>query len=142
MASNKQIDEILKVNTGVADRAPSWQDGGEMYQAEVNNPQELYWARQNHITYGITPTSGVVNSGTDLQLIVEAVRGDGARLESNVNPESFEWVSSTSDVTVDANGLVKYVEGTGTAYVGAICRPLNEGQNHADAVLCEITYSA
>ena len=143
MATNKQIEEILKVNEGTAHSTPSWEDNGENYQIEINNPCELRMAKQGYITYAIQPISGAVNSGTDLQLTVIAVRGDGAEFRSDVNPEEFEWYSSTTNVSVDANGLVSYVTGDGTAYVGAICRALNPDQiPQTDSILAEITYSA
>jgi hypothetical protein len=143
MATNKQIEEILKVNEGTAHSTPSWENNGETYQIEINNPCELYMAKQGYITYAIQPVSGAVNPTTDLQLVVIGVRGDGAELRSDVNPEEFEWYSSTTNVSVDANGLVSWSYGDGTAYVGAIARGLNPDQiPETDSILSEVTYTS
>jgi len=143
MATNKQIEEILKVNEGTAHSVPSWEEVGETYQIEVNNPSELYAAKQGYITYAIQPLTGVVNPGTTLQLVVGAVRGDGAALQSDVNPEEFEWYSNTTNVSVSDTGLVSWNYGDGTAYVGAICRTLNPNQiPQTDSILAEVTYAS
>jgi hypothetical protein len=145
MATNAQIDEIIKVNEGIAHSTPSWEKGeGENYDIEINNPNELRHAKEKHITYAVTPTSGVVNPGTPtVQLVATAVNGKGDTYTSDVTPEAFLWRSNTPNVTVDANGLATYVSGDGVALVGALCMVLNPHQIfQSDAIMADITYSS
>jgi hypothetical protein len=145
MATNQQLFEIIQVNEGLADSAPSWEKGeGENYDIEIKNPCELRAAKEKYVTYSITPETGNLDPTNDtLQLVVTAVNGLGESYSSDTDPDKFVWSSSVpGDVSVDDTGLATYIQGDGTAYVGAYCPDLNPHQHKTDSVLAEITYTS
>jgi hypothetical protein len=143
-ATNEQIKQIIDVNEGTGNSTSAWEDGGETYQIEINNPAELYIAKQELITYAIEPADSVISPTTgDIQLKITAVRGDGAVLDSDSNPELFEWVNlSPTLIAISDTGLVSYVSGGSDdpadpvyAFAGGFCPALNPNQVESDAVI-------
>ena len=150
-ATNEQIKQIIDVNEGTGNSTSAWEDDGETYQIEINNPSELYIAKQELITYVIEPADAIISPTTgDVQLKITAVRGDGAVLDSDSNPELFEWVNlSPNLIAISDNGLVSYASGGSDdptspvfAYAGGLTRALNPNQVESDAVIARFNVKA
>jgi hypothetical protein len=145
MATNKQLDEFIKVVNGTSSTMPSWFKNGETYNAlDPKDPQQFRNAKLNYIIYAIDPSDSIISpSSGDIQLRITAIKGDGTTVDSDVNPELFSWYSmDESLVSISDTGLVSYVGGGNDdpndpiyAYAGGICRSLNPDQLLSDSVL-------